>query len=503
MANQFYPATALTGGGTGALDAIDGADLADGDGAVVIAAGTAYFYRLDGTSGATESSPSVIAPDVNAGDKRWILQDVRVDDGLALDTADVGQSIGQLPEYSDDGDSNPIIDFPSKDSQMALISAAEPGHYKRDIRWAVKGNTTAAERHTLVSPNRLTVNVGDEGYILPSQIELDLSDAASWDDTSTTDWTVASNRAGKDFYRYACKPASGRVVDIILSANSTIPDSIPSGETPTSDNTRKIGGFHCLCADVGSNVANPADNPPLDELNKVLLNHDITGNTHWMTGFVAGDILPFSVWDLIHRPADWAPEGMYFDALSKKWLFIYLASWDGQQMVSACGATIADGDSSPAFHWYNFDELLPGMPFQGTFSKASRGSPQAVNIDGGSDPGTTGGHSATDGNRIISLCGGEDMTGVLWQWGAEGGATNDVGSSWSAADTNGTAGTYDDDHNIDRGEHYEAPNRPRFGGNWSNGSSCGSRSSSWTGSPVDLYSGRGARGVAEPKRVDR
>lgn len=71
---SIWPANALTGGGTGALDAIDGNLLSDGDGAVVIAGSAAYFYSLDATSGAAESSPDIIAPDVNPGDKRWIRQ---------------------------------------------------------------------------------------------------------------------------------------------------------------------------------------------------------------------------------------------------------------------------------------------------------------------------------------------------------------------------------------------------------------------------------------------
>ena len=82
--SSIWPANALTGGGTGALDAIDGGLLSDGDGAVVIAGTTTYFYSLDGTSGATESGPNVIAPDVNAGDKRWILQDVRDNSPITL-----------------------------------------------------------------------------------------------------------------------------------------------------------------------------------------------------------------------------------------------------------------------------------------------------------------------------------------------------------------------------------------------------------------------------------
>lgn len=73
MAN-FYGRTALIGGASGALDELDGADLADGDGAMAIVAGDGvYCYTLDADSGAAEASPDVIAPDTNPGDKRWIL----------------------------------------------------------------------------------------------------------------------------------------------------------------------------------------------------------------------------------------------------------------------------------------------------------------------------------------------------------------------------------------------------------------------------------------------
>ena len=68
-----YKFTALTGGGSGALDAQDGAALVDKDIAIVMESGSIYFYELDASSGAAENSPSVIEPDTNAGDKRWLL----------------------------------------------------------------------------------------------------------------------------------------------------------------------------------------------------------------------------------------------------------------------------------------------------------------------------------------------------------------------------------------------------------------------------------------------
>lgn len=75
MANKiFWSKTSFTGGGATALDSIDGDNLTDGDFATVTVSGVHYLYKLDADSAATEASPSVIAPDANAGDKRWILQ---------------------------------------------------------------------------------------------------------------------------------------------------------------------------------------------------------------------------------------------------------------------------------------------------------------------------------------------------------------------------------------------------------------------------------------------
>ena len=73
MALKNYSATSLTGGGSGSLDSIDGTNLQDKDSCMVFSAATFYFYTLDDNSGAAESSPDVIAPDTNAGNKRWIL----------------------------------------------------------------------------------------------------------------------------------------------------------------------------------------------------------------------------------------------------------------------------------------------------------------------------------------------------------------------------------------------------------------------------------------------
>jgi len=67
-------ATDFTGGVDGCLDYYDGTELADGDIGFVQKDGVFHPYLLDATSGAAASSPDVIPPATNAGDKRWILQ---------------------------------------------------------------------------------------------------------------------------------------------------------------------------------------------------------------------------------------------------------------------------------------------------------------------------------------------------------------------------------------------------------------------------------------------
>ena len=72
-ATNFFGAITLTGGTSGALDDIDGDDLANGDICYAVTSTDFYVYYLNATSGAGESSPDIISPDDNAGNKRWEL----------------------------------------------------------------------------------------------------------------------------------------------------------------------------------------------------------------------------------------------------------------------------------------------------------------------------------------------------------------------------------------------------------------------------------------------
>jgi hypothetical protein len=71
---QFLPAHALTGGGTGAIDKIDGATISQGDVILYVNYSTLesreYVCVADS---ATDNGDTVIAPDTNPGTKRWHL----------------------------------------------------------------------------------------------------------------------------------------------------------------------------------------------------------------------------------------------------------------------------------------------------------------------------------------------------------------------------------------------------------------------------------------------
>jgi hypothetical protein len=325
----------------------------------------------------------------------------------------------------------------------AILAPIASDHYQTTGDWN-SGQTS------LSTPQELRVSIGGTLYSAPSST-LDLNQSGSWDQTSTKDYTDPANRAGDDFFIYAVQPSSGYDAGLLLSANSTFPEGY------SADNSRKIGGFHCLCKSVGSI------------------------SSHSLSGYATGDLLPASLWDLKHRAN-----------------CIYLPSWDGEKMRSLYNAVIADGASSPSFMWYNFVELFASvgkqMISQEEFMSCSRGSNQQTDIQG-NDPVRTGGHVDTAGRRMISDIGMEDCCGALWQWAREAAAETDQGSNWVQQ----SAGSYDSQNNIARGQGYEVPNRPLLGGYWRYGARCGSRCSSWNFSPLSLYSYISSRGVAEPR----
>ena len=330
-----------------------------------------------------------------------------------------------------------------------------PSQYERDTRFI--GSVT-----TITTPNTMWVNINGLLRIISTQATLPLGTAGSWDTTAGTDYTTAANRAGKDFYIYACEN-SVVAPKLLLSASATY----PSGYNTTT--SRKIGGFHCLCVAAGT----------------------ISGHT--LTGYAAGSILPQSVWDLKWQPKNLTPAGMVYSSAANIWADIYLMSGTGSSTLSVNGGTISDTRT-----WMDFVDdcgavgkrLLRDREFQ----LIAAGCNEGTNITGSADPTTTGGHSDTAGRRMLSNIGCEDCAGVMWQW------LDEQSYQYVSGNTSGTFGWVNQTGG--KGQLYiqgaTADVKLVAGGSWDSGAYCGSRCRDAIVSRWYAASSVGCRSVSEP-----
>lgn len=362
----------------------------------------------------------------------WVIQAVGVITNASnLDISQLEEAIQQLTNYGN--------------YEVALIKN-NPNYYNRDELFTTN-------KTTVTIPKDLKININGNCYISTINKSLQLS---------TVD--TPANLAGKDVYIYACEPTSGTEPIFVLSLNSTVPTGY------TANNSRKIGGFHCLCKDVGV----------------------IEGHT--LSGYVTGDILPATRWDLLHRPKG-NPEGFAYEELTDCWIAIYLPSWDGTKLVSVYNGVIADGSSTKKWHGEAFYEQFAkqGMRlvWRHEFQMGAKGSNEQTNIQGSSDPNTTGGHVDTAGRRMISNIGLEDCCGVLWQFSMELGFAGESG--W----TNSVHNSSVDDRSY--GQTYGTLYRLLLGSGWGNGAHCGSRSAYCNASSASVYVTGSSRGASEPR----
>lgn len=421
-------------------------------------AGCVATCTTAGASGTTEPKWTAYGTTVTDGSCKWKVntdsQDTMVSErNKAID--DMYTTItGERNKAIDKVQAQIVDDY--KSSLIALL----PAHYARSVEWS-------GSKSSIIVPSYLTVNIGNQGYVHNGDRTIDITQPASWDDATLAD---AANRRGKDFYIYACRPADGTSVPhLILSANSTVPNGY------TATNSRKIGGFHCLCADVG------------------------TISDNLMSGYSASDIIPTTLWDLKHRPVS-STEGMFY--ANGRWFDIYLCSWDGSKLVSKYNAVVDDGESTKRFSGIGFAEELAKigkhLPSYDDFVHFAKGVPELRNIKGSADPNTTGGHVNTDNQRIISSYGAEDVAGVQWQFLSDL-FGSDFSSNWDhdSVYNNRNLGI-----DVDRGSCYGGVLRRLLaGGLWVDGSYCGSRAASVNAWAASAWGSNAARGASEPLAV--
>lgn len=359
----------------------------------------------------------------------WVIQAVgTITNQTSIDVSAIQEEVQQLMDFGN--------------YQVACIKD-KSNYFSRDSLFT-------SNKTSIVIPKNMRININGEAYISTRNVTLNTS-------------TLGENLAGKDVYIYALA-GSGTEPDFVLSLNSTVPTGY------TAENSRKIGGFHCLCKDVGV----------------------IEGHT--LSGYVAGDILPATRWDLEHRPKG-NPEGFAYEELTDCWIAIYLPSWDGTKLVSVYNGVIADGSSTKKWHGEAFYEQFAkqGMRlvWRHEFQMGAKGSNEQTSIQGSSDPNTTGGHVDTAGRRMISNIGLEDCCGVLWQFSMDLGFAG--GSGW----TNSVYNSSVDDRSY--GQTYGTLYRLMLGAGWSHGTLCGSRSAHCSVSSANVAFHCSSRGASEPR----
>lgn len=359
----------------------------------------------------------------------WVIQAVgTITNQTSIDVSAIQEEVQQLMDFGN--------------YQVACIKD-KSNYFSRDSLFT-------SNKTFIVIPKNMRININGEAYISTRNVTLNTS-------------TLGENLAGKDVYIYALA-GSGTEPDFVLSLNSTVPTGY------TAENSRKIGGFHCLCKDVGI----------------------IEG--HALSGYVAGDILPATRWDLEHRPKG-SPEGFAYEELTDCWIAIYLPSWDGTKLVSVYNGVIADGSSAKKWHGEAFYEqfVKQGMRlvWRHEFQMGAKGSNEQTNIQGSSDPNTTGGHVDTAGRRMISNIGLEDCCGVLWQFAMDLGFAG--GSGWTKSVYHSAV----DDRSY--GQTFGTLYRLLLGSGWDVGRACGSRSAYCDDLSARVHDARSSRGASEPR----
>jgi hypothetical protein len=354
--------------------------------------------------------------------------------------------------------------------QKIITNGGTPSYmstwYYADTTWKAKTVSAAADRLIVESPDAVQVDVGGTSLTQYSKQSLDVSVATNWDDYAddadwdSTNYSTAASRAGLDFYVYAVAPSEGSIPTWLLSANATYPVGY------TADTSRKVAGFHCLCLSAGTITSHPAD------------------------GYLTGDVIPNSVWDLKFKSSSGSNVGLAYVEPLDDWWGIYLLSGTTSAPTNVFGGTILDTQD-----WNVFVECgrIANMrlPRDAEFQCAASLSNEQTNITGSADPVTTGGHVDTAGRRMISRYFLEDCCGAMYQWldeqsyqfagaaahthavtdapGTTGAASADVAPAWGWYDLPGDfgqlykQGTYGD-------------TKVFAGGGWYSGGVCGSRS---------------------------
>lgn len=197
-------------------------------------------------------------------------------------------------------------------------------------------------------------------------------------------------QAGKNYALYLVPNAAGTGVELKVSLNQTA----PTGYSPLD--TRRIAGWHTECKDVGN----------------------VTWYTgHPLSGWLAGDILPKSVWTLYHRP--YAPPAagvVYVECGRPFWRTIYDHSGTLETTNFEYGGTITRSRDFYG-HFKDMEAVGFSLPTYEQVAVSGIGCEELKAVMGKAESSvvTAGGHVNESNHRITSREGAEDCVGCTWK----------------------------------------------------------------------------------------
>ncbi len=261
---------------------------------------------------------------------------------------------------------------------------------------------------------------------------------------------------GKDYSIFLVP--EGDSVALKISLNKTAPTGY------NTEDTRRIGGFHTECADVGTVQA---------------------GNA--MNGWLAGDIIPNSVWTLWHRPAIASPSGALYVPERDAWTTIYSQSGTLENTVFEFGGTTTRSRTA----WdHEVDLGLVGWEFPTSidFTMSNMGVVPLKAVKGKAEASckTAGGWVNENNVRIVADCGIESTCGGLWIILQEYGPCG--GSGWATSGSNTKTNP----------RQYGSIQRLLGGGSWYHSGCTGPSSRNGPDSALGTSASVSARGWSRP-----
>ena len=412
--------------------------------------------------------------------------------GVFYNTDDDAEAdIANIPEgsmvYTNDGEDEPI-----NARQIAYDDGTQAGSdvetQINNIKAELKGlNHNSDSRWLRFDPSN------HKGLIIKAGTSIQLPNGSYkiYSEDTSIDLSSYINNNGTDYFVY-------------INNNGVI-----SASTSKSSSTlKKIGRFHTLCVDVGSITmiapASPSsglavggkylvksynsetDSDFYNFYNKTITAvtvqsaYDVITMQHPLSGYIAGDILPESVFCTTFHPYALVEDAMVYDKDTDRVIDVYLQSGTGFNTTSKYNETHTVS-RTPYNHAEDMRMVGKRLLKDCEFTSAALGSNEKTAIIGGSDKTTVGGHVDTDNRRMISAIGCEEMCGYLFQFLDELSSTGAAG--WAISDTHGSFG-----------EEYGVPHIICAGGFWNDSTHCGSRSRLSSDSRNSIDTHRGARG---------